>query len=294
MPGSTRFVIVIGTDGSASGRAAVEAAARFPWPARAEAVLVVATRGAIEWSPAARALAQGVAQRVGASTLRTLRRRWPAARASYPLQAPSGALLAAARSGGRGAIVVGSGGRGVLGRMLLGSVSRQVVQAAACPVLVVKGRLRRARRFTIGVDGSANSRRAAEMVARLSVPPGGRVTLVSVIEPRRVPSGGLMPARIGGALRAEAARLTAARRSEAGKGPAATGGPASTGRLEGAGGGPRRHAPGGVARRGDCQPDRCTRHRGPGHRRCRAAAAGQRRGRGHDRGTDVDPGGPLD
>jgi nucleotide-binding universal stress UspA family protein len=208
----SRFVVVIGTDGSASGHAAVEAATRFPWPVGAEAVLVVASRGAIEWSPAARALAQGVAQRVGASALRTLRRRWPAAQVSYPLQAPSGALLAAARSGGRGAIVVGSGGRGVLGRMLLGSVSRQVVQAAACPVLVVKGRLTRARRFTIGVDGSANSRRAAEMMARLSIPPGGQVTLVSVIEPMRVPSGGLMPTRIGGALRAEAARLTAARR----------------------------------------------------------------------------------
>ena len=206
------FEVVIGTDGSASGRAAVEAATRFPWPARARAVLVVATRGVIEWSPAARALAQGVARRVGSSALRTLRRRWPAARASYPLQAPSGALLAAARSAGRGAIVVGSGGRGMLGRMLLGSVSRQVVQAASCPVLVVKGRLSRARHFTIGVDGSASSRRAAEVVARLSVPAGGRVTLVSVIEPVRVPSGGLMPARIGGALRAEAERLTSERR----------------------------------------------------------------------------------
>ena len=208
----SKFVVVVGTDGSASGRAAVEAATRFPWPARVEAVLVVASRGAIEWSPAARALAQGVAQRVGASALQTLSRRWPAARVSYPLQAPSGALLAAARSAGRGAIVVGSGGRGVLGRMLLGSVSRQVVQAASCPVLVVKSRLTRARRFIIGVDGSTSSRRAAEVVARLSVPPGGRVTLVSVIEPMRVPSGALMPARVGGALRAEAARLTSRRR----------------------------------------------------------------------------------
>jgi nucleotide-binding universal stress UspA family protein len=100
----------------------------------------------------------------------------------------------------------------MLGRLLLGSVSRQVVQAATCPVLVVKGRLTRARRFTIGVDGSRHSRRAAEVVARLSVPAGGRVTLVSVIEPIRVPSGGLMPTRIGGALRAEAARLAAERR----------------------------------------------------------------------------------
>ena len=210
MAGQSGFQVVIGTDGSASGRAAVEAAAHFPWPARASAVLVVASRGALAWSPAARALTQGVAQGVGARALRTLRHRWPGVLSRYPLQAPSAALLAAARSA-RGAIVVGSGGRGLLGRILLGSVSRQVVQGATCPVLVVKGRLTRARRFTIGVDGSANSRRAARMVARLSVPPGGRVTLVSVIEPVRVPSGGLMPARVSSTLRGEAARLTADR-----------------------------------------------------------------------------------
>ena len=42
--GRSRFEVVIGTDGSASGQAAVDAATRFPWPARAGAVLVVATR----------------------------------------------------------------------------------------------------------------------------------------------------------------------------------------------------------------------------------------------------------
>ena len=56
MAGRTRFEVVIGTDGSASGRAAVDAAAHFPWPARAGAVLVVASRGVLEWSPAARSL----------------------------------------------------------------------------------------------------------------------------------------------------------------------------------------------------------------------------------------------
>ena len=268
----SRFVVVIGTDGSASGHAAVEGATRFPWPARAEALLVVATRGAVEWSPAARALAQGVAQPVGASALRTLRRRWPAARASYPLQAPSGVLLAASRSvrarrhrggirrarrartdtAGQRVAAGGPGGR------LPGARCQGPFEASA----LLHHRSGRVCQFPArGRDGGAPVH-----------PPGGQVTLVSVIEPRRVPSGGLMPARIGGALRAEAARLTAARRREAGRGPAAAGGPASPGRLEGAGSGPRRHAPGGVARRGECQPDRCTRHRGPRHRRCRAAA----------------------
>ena len=208
----SRFEVVIGTDGSVSGHAAVNAATRFPWPPSATATLVVASRAATGWSPAARSLAQDAAQRVGGRALRTLRRRWPSAQSRFPLQPPSVALLAIARSAGNAAIVVGSGGRGVLGRLLLGSISRQVVQAAACPVLVVKGRLPHARQFTIGVDGSASARRAVETVARLSVPPGGQVTLVSVIEPVRMTSGSLLPARVGGALRAEAARLISERR----------------------------------------------------------------------------------
>jgi nucleotide-binding universal stress UspA family protein len=103
-------------------------------------------------------------------------------------------------------------GRGMLGRMLLGSVSRQVVQAATCPVLVVKGR----------PDAGAPLHHRGGRVSQFATrgrgggapvrPSGGRVTLVSVIEPVRVPSGGLMPARVGGALRAEAERLTAERR----------------------------------------------------------------------------------
>ena len=170
MAGQSGFQVVIGTDGSASGAAAVEAAAHFPWPARASAVLVVASRGALAWSPAARALTQGVAQGVGARALRTLRHRWPGVLSRYPLQAPSAALLAAARSA-RGAIVVGSGGRGLLGRILLGSVSPGG-PGGHLPRARRQGPLDAARRFTIGVDGSANSRRAAMMVARLSVPRG--------------------------------------------------------------------------------------------------------------------------
>ena len=207
-----KFSVVIGTDGSVSGRAAVAAAARFPWPARAAAELVVESRAASRWSPAARTLALGEAQRVGARALRTLRPRWPAARLRYPLQSPSSALLAAARSARAGAIVVGSSGRGLLGRWLHGSVSWHVAQAASCPVLLVKGRLAKARRFTIGIDGSPNSRRAVALVARLAVPPGGRVNLVSAVEPVRIPSGSLWSVSVQGALRMEAARLGAERR----------------------------------------------------------------------------------
>jgi nucleotide-binding universal stress UspA family protein len=57
------------------------------------------------------------------------------------------------------------------------------------------------RRIVLGVDGSAHSRRAAAFLARLEPPPGGRITVVRVVEPVRVPSMPLVP----GAMRAQIA-----------------------------------------------------------------------------------------
>ncbi len=57
------------------------------------------------------------------------------------------------------------------------------------------------RRVVVGLDGSANSRRAAAFVCRLRPPRGGRVTCVRVVEPVRVPS---MPLLMG-AMRAQIA-----------------------------------------------------------------------------------------
>jgi nucleotide-binding universal stress UspA family protein len=73
------------------------------------------------------------------------------------------------------------------------------------------------RRVVLGVDGSPHSRRAAAFLTRLAPPRGGRVTVVRVVEPVRVPSMPLVP----GAMRAQIAgqaeaanrvRIDAARR----------------------------------------------------------------------------------
>jgi nucleotide-binding universal stress UspA family protein len=113
--------------------------------------------------------------------------------------------------------VIGFSGISAIGRLFMGSVSRHVVRSAACPVLVVKGSLQRARRFVLGVDGSPSARHAVEWMSALPAPPGGRVALVSVIEPMRLPSAGLMPASIRSTLRAEAAEVAAERRARAEK-----------------------------------------------------------------------------
>jgi universal stress protein A len=51
---------------------------------------------------------------------------------------PAESIVEAARSERADVIVVGSHGRGALGRALIGSVSDQVVRHAPCPVLVVR------------------------------------------------------------------------------------------------------------------------------------------------------------
>jgi len=73
------------------------------------------------------------------------------------------------------------------------------------------------RSIVLGVDGSLHSRRAAAFVARLVPPTGGRVTVVSVVEPIRPPSMALLPASTrghvaGAAADLERARLDAGRR----------------------------------------------------------------------------------
>jgi nucleotide-binding universal stress UspA family protein len=62
---------------------------------------------------------------------------------------PAESIVDAARSERSDVIVVGSHGRGALGRALIGSVSDQVVRRAPCPVLVV--------RSTAGQPGTSSS-----------------------------------------------------------------------------------------------------------------------------------------
>ena len=57
------------------------------------------------------------------------------------------------------------------------------------------------RRVVVGLDGSANSRRAAAFLTRLTPPRGGRVTCLRVVEPVRLPATPFLP----GSMRAELA-----------------------------------------------------------------------------------------
>ena len=74
------------------------------------------------------------------------------------------------------------------------------------------------RRVVLGMDGSAHSRRAVAFLTRMQPPRGGRVTVVRVVEPVRVPSMPLVPsgmrAQIAGQAEAANRSLAAGARRQ--------------------------------------------------------------------------------
>lgn len=201
------FAVVVGVDASPEAAAAVRAAAMFPWPAgtRLRGVVATRTRSTMGRPRYVKMAFDRAFERVGASTRRRLATGWPGSDAVVVDQRPLQAILAQVRHLRARAVVLGSRGRRGTMRLVLGSVSRQVVRRAPCAVLVVRGRPRQFRRLVVGIDGSRESCRAVSFLTRLAVPRGGRVLVVRVVEPSRPPSHALVPPSV----RALAARHVA-------------------------------------------------------------------------------------
>jgi nucleotide-binding universal stress UspA family protein len=202
--------ILVADDGSAPAAAAVRLGAQGPWPETSRVAVVVAADpgGALEWSGVALDAIEEQARAVAHRAEARLRPRWPAARARVVVGTPTQTILAQARSGRADLVILGSRGHGMLGRVFLGSVSHAVARHAPCSVLVAK-RPAPFARLLLAVDGSANAGRAIALLARLPAPAGGRLRVVQVVEPARLPSMALLPARVRESLSAQARRLQA-------------------------------------------------------------------------------------
>lgn len=211
--------VLVASDGSASAAAALEAAIRFPWPEGSRARGVVAL-GRVGWSGRSEFRA-AIVQALHASadgTREKLRTRWPEAEVVELHQGAADAICSEARRFRPDAIVLGWRGHGGFERLLAGSVSRAVAARAECSVLVVRksASLRRplARRFAVGFDGSANSRKAIRFMAGMAPPPGNRIVLVSVLEPLYMPALSRATAEVRAQVREAIARQTATRRRQ--------------------------------------------------------------------------------
>jgi len=185
------FRVLVATDGSPHGRAAVATALNFPWPADARVRVVVArrTRAPHRRSILLAALDRG-AESAAESARRTLSRRWPDVEAIVVDKTPAVGILEEAGRFAADVIVVGWRGHGAIRRLLMGSVSRAVVRDAKCAVLVVR-RSVRVRTIVAGFDGSVTAKRALALLGRFVPPPGGRLALVTAVDVTPLPSHGL-------------------------------------------------------------------------------------------------------
>jgi nucleotide-binding universal stress UspA family protein len=169
--------VVVGFDGSPA------AVAAMAWAAgearlRGGAELVVWT---IQGRPESRRPAD-----TGAA--RTPRRSYEDSAGGYPVSVRQGygdaatALVAACAPADL--LVVGSRGRGPLGGLVLGSVSRACLAHAPCPVVVVRPQPEQASsqgRVVVGIDGSSHSRQALRVAAEEARLRGAVVAVVHAV-----------------------------------------------------------------------------------------------------------------
>lgn len=98
---------------------------------------------------------------------------------------PAQQLLA--RAQGSDLLVVGDRGLGAFLGLLVGSVSERVAEAAACPVVVVRGEPAPDQPVLVGVDGSAANQAAIGFAFAAAERRGVRLVALAAAEPRLVP-----------------------------------------------------------------------------------------------------------
>jgi nucleotide-binding universal stress UspA family protein len=216
MPRAKRFHVLVATDGSASARAALATAVRFPWPADARGSAVVARQVRTDYR---RSIVMAALDRTSdfnaSRASRAMSKRWADGVAQVVDAEPIEGILNEARRLGANVIVMGWRGHGAVRRLLIGSVSRGVVRRASCSVLVVRRPLRELRHIVVAHDGSPHAERALAFVAALTPRRGTRATVFRAVETMHVPAQGLITANMRATVAAEVARINDERRTKA-------------------------------------------------------------------------------
>jgi len=176
-PGLGPRRVLVGYDGSADAERGLAWAIEYAEPRRLP-VEVVATSGDIEYLP--ERTAQQAQQLVRAWLEEAAARLKESSVADWTTTASPGKVVPELIEASKSAslLVLGAQGHGVLGGMLLGSVSQHLTRHAACPVVVVRSSQADSRRVVVGVDGSAASLKA--LAFAFDVAETSRGTVVAV------------------------------------------------------------------------------------------------------------------
>jgi len=183
--------MLVGYDGSASADQAVALVAGLAWPAPSECRIVVACGVQIEtyapgMVPDAETLQtiydakQNDAERLATAASQRIARPGLAATWEGGFNRPANTILDVADRFDPDLLVVGSRDLGPFTSALLGSVSEELVDHAACPVLVARGT--ELRRVVLAEDGSPDAQAASTLLLRWPIFRGCEVRVVSVAE----------------------------------------------------------------------------------------------------------------
>lgn len=184
LPGDTQAVVVTCADVSPSAAAEVQdppaeatGSQRAPIVRQARGLVEQAINEARDWSEA------------GCALVKEEFPTWSVTCATFA-GSPYGELIKPAAEGVPDLIVVGSQGRSALGRLVLGSVSQNVLTHAPCSVRISRrppaGSVPRggAVRIVIGIDGSSHSALAVTAVAGRVWPAGTEVKVIAALDVR--------------------------------------------------------------------------------------------------------------
>ncbi len=206
--------VLLAVDGSDASMSAVAAAHRLATPARSsiEVVSVIPDSFATDGSPwpnVVRVDPPSDRDRVRddvATRLEEIASRFRPDRMSVEAKVlegrPATEIVAEATRSGADLIVIGARGQSAVRRLLLGSVSSEVVDHAPCPVLVA--RHAGIDRVMLATDGSPGALDAAGFIADTGLFGSARIRVVSIVDPGMPWWAGIAP--VDGAASVEAYR----------------------------------------------------------------------------------------
>lgn len=175
-----RLNILLGDDGSQHAQAAVELLQNIPLPPKSRIfVLRAFGPGQIDYLTGfEKSLQRTKLQLEGAGFQ---------VEADLRLGSPAEKLLEAASAKKYDLIILGARGLRATVGILLGGVAQQVVEYAACPVLVVRAPYQGLRRILLVTDGSAHSHAAARYLGQFPLPLEIDLRVMHVLPPAYQP-----------------------------------------------------------------------------------------------------------
>ncbi len=206
--------VLIAYDGSPGSDEAVALAAALNWPAGSELRLVAVVEPAwthvgpppgIVPAPEVDAAIAGMHEERVASASRALAAAERETTGVVLYGRPATVLVDEAASFAADLVVAGSRGQGRIARLLLGSVSAELVDNAPCPVLVA--RTDRLNSVVLAVDGSVAATEAESLVSTWQIFQDLPIHVLSVTDMMEPVQFGLAPARYHSAAAEHAARF---------------------------------------------------------------------------------------